>query len=118
VFWRRPKADSAQPQAAEVPLQISGDELQTELRGGSPPLLVDVRSAEEFASGYIPGAVLIPLPELERRVGEIPSGRSVVCVCRSGHRSGIAARQLRARGYSARSLAQGMMGWRGSVKRR
>lgn len=118
MFWRRPRVDSSEPRTAEVPLEISGDELQVELRGASPPVLLDVRSAAEFASGHIPGAVLMPLPELGGRVGEIPAGRGVVCVCRSGHRSGMAARQLRARGYSARSLAQGMMGWRGSVKSR
>jgi sulfur dioxygenase len=58
--------------------------------------VLDVRSAEEFAGpdGRVAASLLIPLPELEARSGEIPSGRPVVVVCHSGSRSALATQQL------------------------
>ena len=58
--------------------------------------LLDVRSAEEFAGpdGRVAGSLLIPLPELEGRSGEIPTGKPVVVVCHSGSRSALATQQL------------------------
>lgn len=63
--------------------------------------LVDVRTPEEFAAGHIPGAVNIPVQELDRRIGELePKERTVVVYCRSGNRSGSAARMLKSAGYA------------------
>lgn len=63
--------------------------------------LVDVRTAREFATGHIPGAVNIPVQELGRRIGELDAKeRPIVVYCRSGKRSGSAARILRRAGYS------------------
>lgn len=63
--------------------------------------LVDVRTAQEFAAGHIPGAVNIPLQELGHRLGELDAKeRPIVVYCRSGNRSGNAARMLRSAGYS------------------
>ena len=58
--------------------------------------LLDVRSAEEFAGpdGRVAGSLLIPLPELETRSGEIPNEKPVVVVCHSGSRSALATQQL------------------------
>jgi len=58
--------------------------------------LVDVRSAEEFngPDGRLPGSLLVPLPELESRLQEIPAGLPVVVVCHSGSRSALATQQL------------------------
>jgi rhodanese-related sulfurtransferase/rubrerythrin len=50
-------------------------------------VLLDVRQAEEYTQAHIPGAKLIPLPELESRLREIPGDRELVFYCRSGHRS-------------------------------
>ena len=63
--------------------------------------LVDVRTAQEFATGHIPGAVNIPVQELGRRMEELGAKeRPIVVYCRSGNRSGSAARMLRSAGYS------------------
>lgn len=63
--------------------------------------LVDVRTAQEFATGHIPGAVNIPVQELGCRMGELDAKeRPIVVYCRSGNRSGSAARILRSAGYS------------------
>jgi glyoxylase-like metal-dependent hydrolase (beta-lactamase superfamily II) len=58
--------------------------------------ILDVRSAEEFEGpdGRIAGSQWIPLPELQARSGEIPTGRPVVVVCHSGSRSALATQQL------------------------
>lgn len=77
-------------------------------------LIVDVREPNEFASGHILNAKLIPLGELKARVGEIEKFREqpVVVMCRSGQRSKIGAAQLKNRGFAqAYSLAGGIMAW-------
>jgi phage shock protein E len=64
--------------------------------------LVDVRTAGEFAAGHIEGAVNIPVQELESRLAELtPKDAPVVVYCRSGHRSGNAARILKGAGFAA-----------------
>ena len=62
-------------------------------------LLVDVRSAGEFASANAPGTINIPLPELGRRLNEIPKSAPVVLCCASGTRSGMAKMLLKKNGY-------------------
>lgn len=62
--------------------------------------LLDVREPEEYVMRRIPGAVNIPLPELEERIGEIPDDKPIVVVCEHGIRSVIAARMLVEMGYS------------------
>ncbi len=63
--------------------------------------LIDVRTREEFADGHLPGAVNIPVQELDRRMSELePRDKPVVLYCRSGNRSGHAARALRSAGWA------------------
>ncbi len=76
--------------------------------------VVDVRGAHEFAGplGHIRGAVSIPLPELEARLGEIPRGKPLLMICRSGVRSVKAIQLLAARGSDGGvNLTGGMMAW-------
>src|SRR5690348_5207303 len=64
--------------------------------------LVDVRTPGEFAAGHIAGAVNIPVQQLDARMHELePKDRAVVLYCRSGQRSGNAARLLKGAGFSA-----------------
>ena len=66
----------------------------------SGAVMVDVRSPEEFSSGSAPGTINIPLPELGRRLSEIPKTSPVVLCCASGTRSGMAKLLLKKNGYS------------------
>ncbi len=62
-------------------------------------IFIDVRSSGEFASGYAPGTINIPLQELSSRLSEIPKHSPVVLCCASGTRSGMAKLLLRKNGY-------------------
>ena len=76
--------------------------------------LLDVRSAEEFhgPDGHVAGSLLLPLPELEQRSGEIPSGKPVVVLCHSGSRSALATQQLLKAGHSqVANLRGGLARW-------
>lgn len=64
--------------------------------------LVDVRTPGEFAAGHIPGALNIPVQQLDARMSELqPKDAAVVVYCRSGQRSGNAARMLKGAGFVA-----------------
>jgi rhodanese-related sulfurtransferase len=76
--------------------------------------LLDVRSSEEFngPDGRVPGSLLIPLPELEQRLDEIPSGRPVVVLCHAGSRSALATQQLQKAGVAqVANLRGGLHRW-------
>jgi len=65
-------------------------------------VLVDVREPHEFAAGHIPGAINIPLQQLDSRLTELqPKETPVVLYCRSGNRSGSATRMLKSAGFAA-----------------
>lgn len=70
--------------------------------------IVDVRSPDEFRDGGFPGAVNIPLQDLQRRLGEIPKEKPVVLYCASGARSGMGARMLKQAGYADVTNAGGL----------
>jgi rhodanese-related sulfurtransferase len=73
--------------------------------------LVDVREDDEWQAGHIEGAQHIPLGQLGDRLAELPTGRRIVAVCRSGGRSGAAVRGLRQLGYDAENLDGGVTAW-------
>jgi hydroxyacylglutathione hydrolase len=61
-------------------------------------VVLDVRGRSEWEEGHVPGACLIPLPELPGRLGEVPADRPVAVHCQGGSRSAIAASLLLSRG--------------------
>jgi rhodanese-related sulfurtransferase len=90
---------------------VSAAEAKARIDSPDRPLILDVREPDEFRAGPISGATLIPLGALAQRMNELPTGKTILCVCRSGSRSGVAARQLAQKGYQAVNLRGGMMGW-------
>jgi adenylyltransferase/sulfurtransferase len=102
---------SAQAAASGVP-EMSPLELKEELDSSDPPLLVDVRDAEEWEISHIEGAHLIPLNELPERVDELTRAKELVLYCRSGNRSARATRQLLDLGFAnVKSLRGGINQW-------
>lgn len=77
-------------------------------------LVIDVREPGEYVAGHVPGARLVPLDTLPRRVRDLPHGRPVYVICAGGNRSSQATRQLRAAGIDAVSVAGGTTAWAGS----
>jgi len=96
--------------------QLTAGDVNALLDNASPPLVLDVREASEYAGelGHIPGSVLIPLKELADRAAELDAhrDRQIVVVCRSGVRSTTAAAMLYGLGYErVYNLKDGMVDW-------
>ena len=90
--------------------------LAEELRGDSPPLLLDIREEEEREISKFDGDVWIPMHEIPTRRDELDPERNIVIYCRSGNRSGKVVAFLRRYGYnSIRNLATGINGWAETV---
>jgi rhodanese-related sulfurtransferase len=89
--------------------EISVSELADRLAGGA--LVVDVRQLDEYVSGHVPGAVLVPLDEVPERFGELPTDTEVLVVCRTGGRSLVASEFLLANGVQAVNIAGGTLAW-------
>jgi rhodanese-related sulfurtransferase len=77
-------------------------------------VVLDVRPPAEYRAGHISGARSIPLPELGARLRELPPGLEVIAYCRGPYcvLADEAVALLRARGYRARRLAEGLPDWR------
>jgi rhodanese-related sulfurtransferase len=66
---------------------ISPAELQAQRESGSAPVVIDVRSDEEYAGGHIPGAVHIPYEQIAERIGEVDTSKGVALYCMIGPRA-------------------------------
>jgi len=100
--------------------EISVEELKARLDSREDVLLLDVREPGEYEIARIPGAVLIPLGQLSRRLGEIEKyrARPILVHCKSGTRSCDAVGILLANGFaSAFSVAGGIDAWSERVDR-
>jgi len=87
-------------------------EVQQRLAQGERLYLLDVREREEYAEAHIPNSVLIPLRQLSRKLSSIPKDATIIAICRSGNRSGVAADLLRRAGYSnVLNLRGGIIAW-------
>ena len=71
------------------------------------PFLLDVRTAEEFSAGSIPGAVNIPVDDLRARLEELPRDREIAAYCQVGQRGYLATRILQQAGFSAANIGGG-----------
>jgi rhodanese-related sulfurtransferase len=72
---------------------------------------LDVRYEEEFEEQHIPGATLVPLPELRHRFAELDPAKNYLVYCKSGGRSAVGTLLLRQRNFHAVSLATGLRDW-------
>ena len=96
-------------------MAITAQELLARIEARERPLVVDVRSDREFASGHVPGAVNIPFLSIGARAAEIRASHDepVVVYCEHGPRAWIAGRSLRRQGFKQVVYLKGhMSGWR------
>lgn len=82
--------------------------------------LVDVRTAAEYASGHIPGAVNMDVQSrgFENNISQLDKTRPVALYCRSGARSKMAARKLAEKGFKVYELNNGISGWNGETTKK
>lgn len=93
---------------------IAANLVQQRIEAGTAPLILDVRTAAEYAEGHVPGAVNISHDELENRLSElgIELDDELIVYCRSGRRAGIAQGILVEAGYTnLRDLEGHWLGW-------
>lgn len=101
--------------ATDPDTTLSQAELMKRLNAGQAPILVDVRTPEEYRNGHVPGAINIPVQELDRRLAELSGYRDteLVLYCETGMRAGYAERMLQQQGFTQiRSLDGDMAAWR------
>jgi len=97
----------------DQPQGVGREELLARAQAGEVVVL-DVRPAEEYAAGHIPGALSIPVDQLADRIAELPADTEVVAYCRGAYcvLAHDAVRLLNARGRRAVRLSDGMLEWR------
>ena len=78
--------------------------------------LIDVREADEFAAGHLPGAINLPLSDFLERYGELDKDKSYHIICRSGARSAQACAFLEEEGYDVTNVAGGTIAWLGDLE--
>lgn len=87
--------------------------LKADLDAGAVPLLIDVRTPEEYAGGHVPGAKNVPLDTLESQLAALgPPDREVYVVCQSGRRSAQASATLAAKGLRPVNVKGGTSAWK------
>ena len=93
--------------------ELTVDEAAVILKNESP-LLLDVRTRGEFQRGHLAGAVLIPVQELQKRIGELAAykTRDILLYCATGNRSTVASQILIDRGFARiLNMRRGIVGW-------
>jgi len=98
--------------AANAGEAVAPRQLARQLQAENAPLVLDVRTQDEFDAGHVPGAVLIPHDQLAARIDEVPADRDIVVYCHSGRRSTLAERVLVENGHAVSQLDGSWIGWR------
>lgn len=101
-----------EPEAPAMDFEMTVTELKERLDAGEPLTILDVRNPQEYEIARIPGSVLIPLHELQDRLGELDPAATIVAHCHHGGRSARAVGFLRQMGFDrAINLAGGIDEW-------
>ncbi len=113
-FCGVPRAEQAPAVAGEGQMDVT--ELKTKIDRGEQFILVDVREPHEYQICRIPGAKLIPLGELPKRVGELDPASEIVVHCKMGGRSAKAVEFLKKAGFkNVSNLTGGILAWSDKV---
>jgi rhodanese-related sulfurtransferase len=90
-------------------VEVTVDELDAALAAGAR--LVDVREADEYVGGHVPGAVHVPLASVPDSIDAFRSDGTTLIICRSGGRSSKACEYLGDRGVAVANVAGGTLAW-------
>lgn len=95
--------------------RITAVALAAQLEAAEPPVVVDVRSEQEWSASHLPGSVNVPLNHLRERIDSLPADRPLVVHCEGGYRSAIAASLLAGHGRrDVLDLVGGYKAWAAS----
>ena len=95
---------------------ITPGELRERLDRGEPVTVIDIREPHEYDICHLPGSLLIPPADLEKRVGELDPDAAIIAHCRSGARSARAVKFLREAGFQrVQNLVGGILAWSDEV---
>jgi rhodanese-related sulfurtransferase len=107
---------AARPELVARDGRLDPPGLRRRLDAPRAPLVVDVRTPDEWSAGHIDGALHVPLNRLPAELERVPRDRELVCVCKGGYRSSIAKSLLERAGYEPLSdLRGGMDAWKAAV---
>ena len=92
---------------------VGDQELRRRVRSGEVTV-IDVRPREEYVAGHVPGAISLPLADLNQRLCDLPKGRDIVAYCRGPYcvMALDAVDTLRAKGFRAHRMEDGILAWR------
>lgn len=116
--WRHfvRKTAKVEKQEAVYPFTVENNQLLESLQHPQA-LLIDVREEAEFTFGHIPGALSIPLGELEDRMSYLDKSQKYYIICRTGNRSDMACQNLANAGFKCvTNVVPGMSEWNGTVE--
>lgn len=113
-FIRKGGAQLNNPMISEIALPT----FQQKVEGDQRLYILDVRELDEYEAGHIPGAVHIPLGEVEERADELNREVVIYLICHSGRRSELAAQKLKEKGFHQLiNVVPGMNSWTGEIEK-
>ncbi|WP_044745592.1 MULTISPECIES: sulfurtransferase TusA family protein [unclassified Anoxybacillus] len=113
----RKVSENEEKEQPQFPHIISNEELLARLNEANTTVL-DVREQAEYAFGHIPGALSLPLGELEQKMDQISKESHVYVICRTGNRSDLAAQKLMEYGFlHVWNVVPGMSQWTGPLEK-
>lgn len=114
-YLRKAQAET-QEKERTYPYTLSNDELLQKIEANEPVKIVDVREPHEFNQARIPGAILVPVEELDGRADTLSHDDEIAVVCRSARRSDYACQILHNKGFkNVKNVVPGMIGWTGPI---
>ncbi|MBU9722590.1 MULTISPECIES: sulfurtransferase TusA family protein [Bacillaceae] len=114
----RKTTDSEEKQETTYEVVVNNDELQRKLESSEDLTVVDVREEAEYSFNHIPGAISIPMGELDNRLDELGKDDEIYVICRTGTRSDLAAQKLADRGFNkVTNVVPGMSDWNGPTEK-
>lgn len=110
--YLRKASSEEEKQEIKHPHVISNADLWKKINNNEKPIVIDVREQAEFAFHHIPGAISIPLEEIDTRLTEFNKKDELYLVCRTGNRSDLAAQKLVEKGFTnVANVIPGMSQW-------
>jgi phage shock protein E len=102
---------AGEPQSSEAP-SISAAELHDKRTSGEAPIVIDVRTSAEYATGHVPGAINIPFDQVAERIAEVDAPHGVALYCMVGPRARKGESALLTAGYApVFHLEGGLAAW-------